>query len=253
MDNFENLLITFQDPDLEVSISIGHHKMANTADHNHHLARIRAPTSIEARSGKTFIEPLIIRILVDVSQRNRNALGIIFALSSMAILLIQSPLSSASSPNDVVTIVKTDKLIYEPGEDFNITIVLMNPTNSSISLASGGSPPWFISIYDGSGNQVYGYGGLQTMNAYYSIGPNESVTYRHTMTKYLNPGFYLINGSGYDAPHDQILIQVNGTNEQNTNISPGYDLSTLGIAFFFGVAIGMTVLFLIVRKRMKRI
>ena len=46
MDNFENFLSVFQVSDMEVSISIEHHKMANIADRNHHPSRIRAPTSM---------------------------------------------------------------------------------------------------------------------------------------------------------------------------------------------------------------
>jgi len=181
-----------------------------------------------------------------MSHRNRNALGILFALGLMVILLIQIPLSSAASPNDVLTIVKTDKLTYDPGEDINITITLINPTNSSIDLTCGGSPPWHISITDESGANVYGRGGEQTMMAYYSIGPNETLIFNQTVTKNLTPGFYLIEGEGYDAPHDQILIKVNGTIESDT---PGYDYSVIGIAIISGVIIGAVVLSLVHRKR----
>jgi len=164
----------------------------------------------------------------------------------MVILLIQSPSSSAASPNDVLTIVKTDKLTYDPGEDINITITLINPTNSSIDLTCGGSPPWHISITDESEANVYGWGMWQTMMAYYSISPNETLIFNHTMTKDLPPGSYLIEGEGYDAPNDQILIKVNGTIESD---SPGYDYPMIAIALISGIAIGVVVLSLIHRKR----
>ena len=168
----------------------------------------------------------------------------------MVILLIQSPLSSAASPNDVLTIVKTDKLTYDPGEDINITISLINPTESVIDLYSGGFPPWHVHITNASGGTVYSRGGEATMIVEDSIGSSENISFNHTVTKYLPPGYYLIEGGAFDAPKDRVLIRVNKTIESD---SSGYVFPLIGIAFISGIVIGVVVvLSLIPRKRRDR-
>jgi hypothetical protein len=149
--------------------------------------------------------------------------------------------------DDVVTTVKTDKLVYEKGENISVTVTLTNPTNSSIFLVYGSYPPWEIEIFAEKGTRVYRWTGIDTMMSYHTLLPNKSINYTRTVTtKSLDPGFYLINGSGYDAPTGQIWIKVNGTIQQDS--ATGYDSLAIGIVLIVGAAFGIIVGYFLSRR-----
>jgi hypothetical protein len=150
--------------------------------------------------------------------------------------------------NDILTTVRTDKPVYEKGENITITISIFNPTNASINLYGPSYPPFYFSIEDESGHTVGGQGWRMAMNTYDTIGPNETIDFEKTYKLQLDPGFYLINGTAYDAPYDQTWFRINGTGE---TLPSGYDSTVVGVVFLLGIASGMVAAFLYFRRKTK--
>jgi len=157
--------------------------------------------------------------------------------------------AAAISPSDVSTIVRTDKSAYDPGENISVTITLINPTNSSIDLYSGGSPPWDIRIATESGDEVYLRGMEAQMIVTKSINPNETMVFIHNITADFPAGFYLITAGAFDAPLNHVWIKINGTEGQNMI---AYDTAIYGVVFISGTAVGIMGLFLFLKVKKKR-
>ena len=185
---------------------------------------------------------------------------IIMLIPTITIMLLISNFSvSAASPSDVITTVSTDKTTYEEGENINVTITLFNPTNASIYLYSGNSPPYNVNIFAENGSAVYMTGPWLNMVEDTTLNPNETMTLSHTIyvNHYpLSPGNYSVVGYAYNIGHsNDTWIMVNGTIDVNPPIdinAPTDSSWIIWIALMSGITMGIIVLFLGSRKRKKK-
>lgn len=178
---------------------------------------------------------------------------IIFILT-LSLILIPNYSSSSNCRIDatslnLITVVNTDKDIYEPGEEIQIEIIITNPLDVTVNLVSGGSPVERIVIKNQNGDTVYYYPhAVNCVMVYADLEPNESLHYNHSFSYAIDPGFYFIRGSAFSAPFDSALILINGS-DISTVESDDFDRGFIfGIIFSSAIVMGIVIVFYLVSR-----